>query len=361
MASARRNRGWRAGKKRMGMVEVGAKGKYREVGKEKGAGVEGVGVSVSKSLGVCGLYGVTSVTITFFNKAVFSVYQFKYPCVVTLVQILVCLFVLGCGGVAGWIRLPRVKWETTRMVLPLAVCWWVYVVSGIAALRFLSVPMFATLRKGTAMMVLMLEGLVLGRRGSKGVWASIAVMCVGGLVAGWNDLAYDGRGYGLVLVCCIATAMYLVMIVKVGVRARLGTFGLLFYNNVLALPLMLAWLVGVSGELDGVWGYERIAEARFWAFLLLSAAQATVLNVAIFLCTQLNSPLATTVTGQVKDFVTVGFGLWVFGDVVLNRWNLIGLGISMAGSVAYSLVKLAANRAQRRAAEKEQAMGVGKD
>lgn len=151
------------------------------------------------------------------------------------------------------------------------------------------------------------------------------------------------------------------MIVRVGVRARLGTFGLLFYNNLLALPLMVGCLVGMSGELRGVWAYERIAEVKFWGFLLVSAAQATVLNVAIFLCTQLNSPLATTVTGQVKDFVTVGFGLWVFGDVVLNRWNLIGLGISMSGSVAYSLVKLAANRAQRRAAEKAHAGGGGKD
>lgn len=54
-------------------------------------------VSLRKSIGLCALYGFTSVSITFFNKAVFSVYSFNFPCFVTLIQILVCISFLRAG------------------------------------------------------------------------------------------------------------------------------------------------------------------------------------------------------------------------------------------------------------------------
>lgn len=57
--------------------------------------------SLARSLGACALYGTTSVTITFFNKAVFSVYGFHFPCFVTLVQILICIAGLSAASLAG--------------------------------------------------------------------------------------------------------------------------------------------------------------------------------------------------------------------------------------------------------------------
>lgn len=303
---------------------------------------------IKRSLAVCALYGTTSISITFFNKAVFSVYGFRYPCFVTLLQIVVCLTFLLSAHVIGGLTLPRLRWETMRLVFPLSLCWWVYVVSGIAALRYLSIPMFATLRKSTVLIVLILEALLLKKRARASVWLSIFVMVAGGFVAGMHDLAFSLQGYVLVMTCCVSTAFYLILIIKVGKRTKLETFGLLFYNNVLAFPLMLAYLSLFTTELQDIPHFKYVEDHTFWVFLVFSAAQATLLNVAIFLCTKLNSPLATTVTGQVKDFITIGFGLFVFGDVTLNRPNLVGLLISMAGSFMYSMVKLFSVRAEYR-------------
>lgn len=235
------------------------------------------------------------------------------------------------------------------MVAPLALCWWTYVVSGIAALRFLNIPMFATLRKSTALLVLILEAVLLRRRARPSICAAVLVMVCGGFIAGMHDLSFSMPGYVLVGICCLSTALYLIFIISVGNRSKLDTFGLLYYNNILSFPLMAGYLLLFTDEVSQVPKYEHIRELRFWLFLLFSAAQATLLNIAIFLCTKLNSPLATTVTGQMKDFVTVGFGLFLFGDVRLNTPNLVGLAISMAGSLMYSLIKLVAARAAHRA------------
>lgn len=231
-----------------------------------------------------------------------------------------------------------------RQVFPLSLCWWTYVVSGIVALRYLNIPMFSTLRKFTVLFVLAGEVVLLSRPAKAPIWLSVGVMLTGGLLAGATDLSMSVPGYACVATCCLATALYLVLIVRTTKVTRLDTFGLLLYNNVLALPLMLVFLVFFTSELRDVRAFPQLADPVFWAFLILSAAQATLLNIAIFLCTKINSPLATTVTGQVKDIFTVTAGLFMFGGVRFSTPNLIGLGISLLGSLLYSLVKLQANR-----------------
>ncbi|CAN8064439.1 unnamed protein product [Agarophyton chilense] len=296
--------------------------------------------SLTRSLAVCLLYGCTSVCITFFNKAIFSVYEFRFPCFLTLLQIVVCLCILSFAHALRFIKLTPVSFALVKHVYPLTLCWWTYVVSGIAALRFLNIPMFSTLRKCTALVVLILEALLLSKHAKPSIWLSILIMVGGGIIAGLTDLSFSHAGYVLVFICCFATALYLILIVKVGKHPALDTFSLLYLNNLISFPLMLSYLLLFSNELAQVPHYKHFYDAKFWAFLLFSAAQATLLNVAIFLCTRLNSPLATTVTGQMKDFVTVGFGLFVFGDVPLSVPNLVGLTISLFGSVLYSLIKL---------------------
>lgn len=309
-------------------------------------------VSMARSVGLCALYGCTSVSITFFNKAVFSVYAFNFPCSVTLLQIMVCLLFLRIADGAKLITLPSITKETAKVVYPLTLCWWTYVVSGLMALRYLNVPMFSTLRKGTALLVLVGEKLVLGRTAPAPVWAAISVMVSGGVLAGFTDLTMSVPGYVFVAICCVATAMYLIMIVRVGASSGLDTFGLLYYNNVLSVPLMLGYLVLCTNELQGVLKYPRLGDASFWAFLLVSASQATVLNIAIFLCTKVNSPLATTVTGQAKDLVTVSVGLFLFGDVKITVPNLCGLALALIGSMLYSYVKYRASVMARKELQK---------
>lgn len=239
--------------------------------------------------------------------------------------------------------MPPLRYTTGKQVFPLSICWWTYVVSGIVALRYLNIPMFSTLRKFTVLFVLLGEVILLRKPAKPTIWLSVSVMLCGGLLAGFTDLTMSIPGYICVALCCVATALYLVMIVRVTASTKLNTFGLLFYNNVLSLPLMCTFLYFFTDELQEVRSFPDLKNPAFIGFLLLSAAQATLLNIAIFLCTKINSPLATTVTGQMKDVITVTAGLFVFGDVKLNGPNLAGLGLSLVGSLLYSLVKLRAN------------------
>lgn len=300
--------------------------------------------SMRKSLLVCAFYGCTSVSITFFNKAVFSVYKFHFPCLLTLMQIFFCIFALCSAHLMNFITLPSLEVSMMKQVFPLSFCWWLYVVTGIVGLRYLNIPMFSTLRKFTVLLVLLGEMFVLGKTAKPGIWFSVGIMLTGGLVAGVTDLTFSLPGYVFVGICCVATALYLVLIVRIGKTTKLDSFSLLFYNNVVSLFLMVPYLFLFTSEWYDVQFYPYIDQVSFWMFLILSAAQATLLNIAIFFCTKLNSPIATSVTGQVKDIFTVSVGLFVFGDVKISAPNLMGLGLAMLGSLFYSIVKFQSSR-----------------
>lgn len=116
------------------------------------------------------------------------------------------------------------------------------------------------------------------------------------------------RRYVYITACILSTAAYLLLMRKLRDTTSLNEMSLLYYNNILGLPLMAGWLVLGTDELGHVFGYEHLLDPKFLLCLLFSASQAFVLNMCIFRCTSINSPLATSVTGQIKDIATTSLG-----------------------------------------------------
>nr|WOE55172.1 PhM00038.1 [Neoporphyra haitanensis] len=307
-----------------------------------------------RAVAACTLYGASSVAITFFNKAVFAVFHFHYPVFMTLVQILFCLSALRIASALGLLKLPPVTKELAVIAFPLAFFWWLYAVTGLVALRYLTIPMFSTLRKFTTLVVLVGEAVILRKRSPPSVWLSVVLIVAGGCLAGATDRSASAIGYLLVGICCVATAAYLVLIVRVGASSGLDSVGMLYCNNLLSLPLVVAFLAVGTSELRAVASFPSLTSPAFWGVFGASSALATVLNFSVFFCTSVNSPLATTVTGQIKDVVTISVGSFAFGDVTLTPPNVAGLTLSLVGSALFCGVKhVIASRGRRLAAAAE--------
>lgn len=60
------------------------------------------------------------------------------------------------------------------------------------------------------------------------------------------------------------------------------------------------------------------------------------INHSTFICTRYNDPLTTSVAGSVKNIIMTCIGAVSFGDFIYAKWNVIGLGVSMAGAVWYA-------------------------
>ena len=181
------------------------------------------------------------------------------------------------------------------------------------------------------------EYVLLTVRSSRSVQLSVYLMLVGAMIAAVYDFDFSFVGYILVALNCFFTAAYLLAIAKFG-KQGLNTFGLMYYNNIQSLPLvvLLCWF---NGDFDLLSTYKYRYDVGFWVCFLFQSGLAFLLNYSIFLCTNINSALATSVTGQIKNVATTAVGYFSFGDVTYNVWNVVGLAVGVVASTWYSWLK----------------------
>jgi len=212
------------------------------------------------------------------------------------------------------------------------------VFSGLAPLTSVNVPMYGALRRVTTFLVLIGERIFLGKVYPADEVISVVLMVIGATIAGVGDLTFDPIGYFLVMVNCVFTALYLVYIPKTSSETKLNEIGLMFYNNLISIPFVI-FLTAIV-EWNGLIQYPYYSDYSFWICFVMSSVHAFVLNYFIFLCSNINSPLTTSITGQLKNIFTTLIGLFLFGDVTLSTLLLVGLILSTIASVWYGYIKL---------------------
>ena len=180
-------------------------------------------------------------------------------------------------------------------------------------------------------------------------------MVGGAVVAYTGDLTFSIVGYALTLVSAAVNAGYLVCIRYTKQRTGSGEFEMMYYNNILSLPFVLVMMLAF--ELEGMRHYEFWFNTGFLVCFFMSSVLAFLLNYFIFLCSTVNSPLTTSVTGQVKAVLTVVIGLF-FDDVVVTPMFMIGLGMSCLGSVYYAVVKYRQQQAAKSQPKEEELVGA---
>lgn len=304
-------------------------------------------LSIDKGLAAALAYGLISTSITFFNKAVLSVFKFPYPITLTLAQVIfaiICSYIMKRWGLISYADFDRRN--VKKMLFP-GVLFAVQVVTGLAAMVTVNVPMFGVLRRFTTFVVWLFELIFQNKRTPHDESLSLFVMLGGAVVAGVGDLTFDMVGYVLIALNCVLTAAYLVSINVTGKETGLNSFGLMFYNNVVSLPVLLVASL-LTGELRQALHSPDLGKMWFLISFIASASLAFLLNYAIFLCTTVNSALVTSVTGQMKTILTTVIGLFMFGDVIITVTNSFGLLLGVLGSVWYSYIKYAQQQAKAR-------------
>jgi hypothetical protein len=77
-----------------------------------------------------------------------------------------------------------------------------------------------------------------------------------------GDLTFDLVAYILACVSCIAQAAYLLYVAKTGAEKEFNSFGLLFYNSLLAIPFV-AVIAFIGNEYALVWEYPNLWDTSF--------------------------------------------------------------------------------------------------
>ena len=259
------------------------------------------------AVGVCVLYAVSSISLSFTNKAVFTVIGFHAPLVLLLIQFVfnVCFTPLlsklwpkkwkgKLWRIAG---VPDFYWADFVANLPLALTFLANVSVGLYGLSKVNIPMFLCIRRLVVLFVFLSDMLVLRKPTRLIEIVCVGLICGGALVAGLNDLTADLVGYFLVMLNNVLTTMQLQLNKKLSQNPNLNAFGQSFNNALTGLPLLLL-ICFSSGDIAVFLDFPMTR--GFIVLILISTVLGCLLTFSQALCTIVTSAMATTISGNLK-------------------------------------------------------------
>mmetsp|Transcript_9728 Transcript_9728/g.59069 ORF Transcript_9728/g.59069 Transcript_9728/m.59069 type:complete len:284 (+) Transcript_9728:196-1047(+) len=277
----------------------------------------------------------------------FAVWKFDYPLVLVVLQLMLSTLVMYL------VAKPKLELRIAKSVLPLSIVNLFSISAGFMGTQGLNIPMFVALRRFTILFTVIVEYLMFRKRQSVPTLSAVAIMISGALIASVTDLTFSAPGYAAVFINDLLQAAYLVIVKYVKDVDHLGTNGLLFYNSgISVLPLVLfCW---VRGDFHEAMAYPYWGSLAFLTSLFSSTCLGLAVGHAMFLCTRVNEPLTTTVTGSIKNLLATVLGAVAFGDYIFNTANAAGLAVSAVGSLWYVVCKTQEASPRQEGKEKRQ-------
>jgi len=237
------------------------------------------------------------------------------------------------------LKIPPFNWNVYVKSIPVGVLFVLNIACGWYGMKLISVPMFLCLRRTTTILTMTAEYFLLGTKQSGLVVGTVLIIMLGTILAGYEDLNSDLTGYLFTFGNNVLTALYLAVSRKFSDETGTKGFGLVYYNSITSLPLSILAAM-VLGEFEYLSTYQYAADPRFLAAIVVASLLGTFMTYVVFLSATLNSPLLTSITGNMKDVFATFIGAYMFSDFEPTFLKVLGLVVSMAGGGSFAFAKL---------------------
>jgi len=289
-------------------------------------------------LGAALSYALPSLAVMFANKALFSLFDFRYSRFLTLIQFAfsaIFLFTLKSWGV---VVMKDLSWPVMKSTLLLALFFLLNTMLGLTALGGENLPMFAALRHLGILFVLPLEIFILHRKPSAQAYLAVSIIVLGTIIAAFNDLTFEIHAYAVVFVANMVTALYLILIKRSASASQLSPFDLLYNNTIVALPMLFLFFV-LSDEPKEIMSLSVWQEPTFLLTLGVSVFSAALCELGMYNNTTVNSPMTQNVVGVLKNAIATILGMFL-NDYKYDFFNVIGVLVNMFGGFYFSYLKV---------------------
>eukprot|EP00741_Cyanophora_paradoxa_P023848 tig00021680_g23035.t1 len=313
-----------------------------------------------RGLSAAFFYAVVSLAIIFFNKAVLSIYKYDGVGTLMLAQMITTV------GIAMLMRrlklksadFPDFNMKTARELFPMAILFCAKAGTDLLALKLVNIAMYSVLKRMVTPMLIVADYWIRGKLAPVKIRRSVYICVAGTILAGCTDIHFDVVGYLYALLSCVVTAAHSVYIAKSATESQIGSFGLLYYCSVISIPFLLI-CTALNGELAEFAHFPYLTTPGFQVCFAGSVFLGFAIHFAIYLCTTVNSPLTTSIMGQVKAVIQIACGFLFFDRMQAKTLNIAGMVLSTAGALYYSYLKYEQQKAGAEGGGKGAAKGGG--
>ena len=289
-------------------------------------------------------YCLASGSMIMMNKAVLSSFDVDAPTTMLLFQTVSSFVLVVACHFLGVVQLQAFNTDIVRIWLPVNVLFVGMILSGFWSLKYLGVGIVSVLKNLTNFITITADIKLYGRKYSSGVWVSLGLIFLSAICGASTDRAFSFPGYMWQLVNCILTASYslylkqvMEKIPEVNGGKKLDEFGMVFYNNMLASPL-IAVLAMSQGEWPRVFSAPDLGDPRFQVALLLTGIIGFAISFASLWFLSTTSPGTMGLVGSLNKIPVSILSLFVF-KTPTNIKNITSILIGLLAGVAFAKAK----------------------
>jgi GDP-mannose transporter len=295
---------------------------------------------------------------------VLSTFAFNYPMVLLFYQNLMTINSLYIAQRMGIVTYEPL--DSTRVVrwLPVDMFFVAMLLTSFYSIQILSVPMVTIFKCANIAVIVYGDALFFANYPSRGTQGALFLLIFAAVMAGLNDLEYDFRGYMWTLANCAFTTAFVLYTQSAIANINLSTFGKVYYNNIIALPLVLGADVLVFGDFARLAREDPQVLAKFatYAFaglFFLSGILGFLQSLTSLRAQQLTSPTTYSMTGSLSKIPLTILGVLVFHHPMTSKMAMYTT-LSIGAGVLYSWTK-ANEELAKRALQTKALMEKGKE
>ena len=145
----------------------------------------GVELHNLKGVVIAVLYGITSASMAFVNKAVLTSFGFSYPFFLVTCQMIFSIIMLEALRITKRISLSKYTFSRGYAFLVPSTCYAINSVLALSALSGMNIPMYGVIKRCTPVVILFLGMVMLGKgMASRQIVLSVAIITTGCFIAG---------------------------------------------------------------------------------------------------------------------------------------------------------------------------------
>ncbi len=332
---------------------------------------------------------MVSISITFFNKILLSRYNFNFPALLLLLQHLLTIALLQCAKTVNLVTYNKVDLTKMKEVIAIignviavvvANCTIIFIECWICVVRFSQFEHSYVFGVKTLCDAVLYDWRIIVPQEEiihqvaavsyvDRLWCSVGRSVMDELDRSFNsfegagDLTFGFAGYLFALMSTLVQAAYLLYVAKSGAEKGLNTFGLLFYNSLLAIPFVVV-VIFISNEMYEVQNYlytwtldfqvcmpDTASLLRYYSALFVGefavGHSAQLFDIFVYyseFSTHHNdswyaSYFDLMLLGNLKNLLSVVLGLLFLDPPPTTMINMLGLTLNAAGGVWYSVIK----------------------
>ncbi|KAG9398290.1 GDP-mannose transporter into the lumen of the Golgi [Aphanomyces cochlioides] len=304
----------------------------------------------------CIAYSIMSNAMVLINRYIVGqkYYNFQEKSFVIITQVAIGVVVLEIVKMQGYIKYENFSWETAKRWAPVTFFFVAMLYTGTLATAGLPIHIVTVFKNVSNILTVIGEWRFFGEGVGPIVIASLLVMLLGAILTSYSDVGGKPThstmmGYFWMFMNCICTSSYVLYMRFATSKStlKLSKFGMAFYNNLVALPLLLPPMLA-NGDAFTVWSNPLMTDPAFLFVMFLGGVAGIGLNLASFWCVSQTSATTYATVGGLNKVPTTFIGVLLLGEQLTPK-TAIFVTFGVIGGMMYGYGKFKDSEAAKKA------------